>query len=106
MYVWTVHSMSAYEPALLQYLQFHSARLGTTDREMEGRRLAAARTSPMQAALDALLTALTHTHARAAATEVRQQLARGVGLATRAAAVLALCRIAGECAVSGILLLI
>ena len=53
-----VESMSALEPQMLQYMQFHTARLQISDEELETMRLRLAKESPMQEALDGCLQAL------------------------------------------------
>ena len=57
-----VESMSALEPQLLQYMQFHTARLQISEEELETMRLRLAKESPMQEALDGCLQALGGAH--------------------------------------------
>jgi hypothetical protein len=43
-----VESMAALEPRTLQYMQFHTARLNISDKELEDMRLQLSQNSPMQ----------------------------------------------------------
>jgi len=82
-----VESMSALEPKVLQYMQFHTARLQISEEELENMRLKLSQQSPMQESLDLCLRALgTETFADVI-EQLSQHLRRGVGMPTRCAAV-------------------
>lgn len=91
-----VECMSAFEPAMLQYMQFHTTRLAISDEELEQMRLRISQQSPMQEALDACLQCLDTATIPAVVRELCGQLHRGVGLATRVAAVKALAYLSGN----------
>lgn len=82
-----IESMSALEPKVLQYMQFHTARLQISEEELENMRLKLSQQSPMQESLDLCLRALgTETFADVM-EQLSQHLRRGVGMPTRCAAV-------------------
>lgn len=54
-----VESMSALEPRVLQYMQFHTSRMQLSDEELEQARIKMAQSSPMQEALNCCLQRLT-----------------------------------------------
>jgi proteasome component ECM29 len=54
-----VESMSALEPRVLQYMQFHTSRMQLSDEELEQARIKMAQSSPMQEALNCCLKRLT-----------------------------------------------
>lgn len=102
-----VEAMSGLEPASLQYMSFHTARLSIRDEELESMRVKMAQSSPLQ---DALTQCLEHTNllvrlsgpggggsGRWLLTDVLVSLCeflqRGVGLATRVTAATSLCAV-------------
>ena len=91
-----VECMSAFEPSMLQYMQFHTSRLNITDEAMEKTRLAISQQSPMQEALDILLVHLDVKLLPRVVYELTAQYTAGVGLATRVTAIQSIARLAGE----------
>lgn len=89
-----VECMSAFEPQLLQYLQFHTGRMNITDESLERKRLDISQQSPMQEALNTLLETLDKNNLQEVLIELRNQTVSGVGLATRVSAVQSLARLA------------
>lgn len=90
-----VECMSAFEPAMLQYMQFHTSRMNITDEALERTRLDISQQSPMQEALGTLLETLDRQNLREVLVDLRNQTVSGVGLATRVAAIQSLARLAG-----------
>jgi hypothetical protein len=89
-----VECMSAFEPAMLQYMQFHTGRMNITDEALERKRLDISQQSPMQEALNILLETLDKNNLRDVLIELRNHTVSGVGLATRVAAIQSLARLA------------
>jgi len=85
-----VEAMSALEPQTLQYMSFHTARLRISEEELEKKRLELSKHSPMQEALDGCLNSLSAGNLPETVFVLCEQLSRGVGLTTRAAAAQAL----------------
>jgi len=85
-----VEAMSALEPQTLQYMSFHTARLHISEEELEQKRLQLSQHSPMQEALDGCLNSLSRDNLPETVLVLCDQLSRGVGLTTRAAAAQAL----------------
>jgi hypothetical protein len=81
-----VECMSAFEPSLLQYMQFHTSKLNITDEALEKTRIEIAAKSPMQEALDGLLKTLEKDSVGEVIRELNFHFSRGVGLPTRVAA--------------------
>lgn len=54
-----VECMSALEPKILQYMQFHTTRMQLSDEELEQARIKMAQSSPLQEALTSCLQRLT-----------------------------------------------
>ncbi|KAG5179440.1 proteasome stabiliser-domain-containing protein [Tribonema minus] len=82
-----VEGLSALEPQALQYMQFHAERqLGISADRMERLRLSAARSGPLQAALDRCCQHLDTPSALELMPRLMGLLRGGVGLATRSAA--------------------
>ena len=91
-----IECMSAFEPRMLQYMQFHTSRLSMTDEDLERARLKVATESPMQEALDICLQSLDDECVLDVVRAITAQITSGVGLATRVAAVRSLASIAGN----------
>jgi len=85
-----VEAMSALEPQTLQYMSFHTARLHISEEELEQKRMHLSQHSPMQEALDGCLNSLSKGTLPETVFVLCEQLSRGVGLTTRAAAAQAL----------------
>lgn len=105
--------MAALEPRTLQYMQFHTARLNISDKELEDLRLTLSQQSPMQVdinmcsvhtdpcltqlltqeALDICLQSLPPSYLPSVLYHLCGQLRGGVGLATRVSAVKSLLRL-------------
>jgi hypothetical protein len=85
-----IECMSAFEPQMLQYMQFHTSRMSISDEELERIRLRMASESPMQEALDICLQSLDIQCVSDSLRVVTRQVTAGVGLATRVAALRAL----------------
>mmetsp|Transcript_8656 Transcript_8656/g.11831 ORF Transcript_8656/g.11831 Transcript_8656/m.11831 type:complete len:1083 (-) Transcript_8656:53-3301(-) len=81
-----VECMSALEPKILQYMQFHTTRMQLSDEELEQARIKMAQSSPLQEALTSCLQRLTPHVIPDVVRVLSQHLKGGVGLATRAAA--------------------
>ncbi|CAM9913305.1 unnamed protein product, partial [Ectocarpus fasciculatus] len=88
-----IESMAALEPRTLQYMQFHTARLNISDKELEDLRLTLSQQSPMQEALDICLQSLPPSYLPSVLYHLCGQLRGGVGLATRVSAVKSLLRL-------------
>jgi hypothetical protein len=90
-----IECMSAFEPQMLQYMQFHTSRLSISDEELERIRVRLATESPMQEALDICLQSLDQQCVSESLRVITGQLAFGVGLATRVAALKSIAFIGG-----------
>lgn len=88
-----IESMAALEPRTLQYMQFHTARLNISDKDLEDLRLSLSQNSPMQEALDICLEALPANYLPSVIYQLGGHLRGGVGLATRVSAVKSLVRL-------------
>lgn len=82
-----VESMSAMEPKLLQYMEFHTSRLQISNEELESTRLKLSQQSLMQEALDVCLQSLYQEVIPQTVMNLCMQTQEGVGLATRVTAI-------------------
>lgn len=69
-----VESMSALEPRVLQYMQFHTSRMQLSEEELEQARVKMAQSSPMQEALNACLLRLSACTVHLRSTSLVQDL--------------------------------
>lgn len=81
-----IESISAMEPQMMQYLQFHTSSLQLSAEEWEKTRIQLAQNSPMHEALRKCLGLATAEHLPTICRVTFHHLQMGVGLATRVAA--------------------